>query len=167
MRSAAAGTGRRRRAAPAGTAPSATLSGAAGRWPRRLSRRQLGSGDGEKYGPDLTTANRKDRDFHLASIVDPSAVIRREYLSHVITTTDGRTLTGLIVERTPGKLTLVNTKAERISLVPSQVESMTDSPISVMPDGLLNGLRPQEVRDVFGYLILVPTLRVQSVGGSV
>jgi len=76
--------------------------------------------------PDLTTANRKDRDFLLASIVDPSAVIRREYLSHVITTTDGRTLTGLIVERTPGKLTLVNAKAERTSLAPSQVDSMTD-----------------------------------------
>lgn len=109
-------------------------------------------GDGEKFGPDLTTANRKNRDFLLASIVDPNAVIRREYLSHVITTTDGRTLAGLLVERTPGKLTLVNTKAERISLAPSQVDSMTESPISVMPEGLLNGLRPQELRDLFGYL---------------
>src|SRR5262249_7493716 len=34
-------------------------------------------GEGEKVGPDLTTAN-KDRDFLLANIVDPSAVIRRE-----------------------------------------------------------------------------------------
>lgn len=109
-------------------------------------------GDGEKVGPDLTTANRKDRDFLLASIVDPSAVIRREFLSHVITTTDGRTLTGMIVERTPGKLTLVNSKAERVSLAPAQVESLMESPISVMPEGLLNGLRPQEVRDLFGYL---------------
>ena len=30
----------------------------------------------------------------LASIVEPSAVIRREYLAHVIQTTDGRLLTG-------------------------------------------------------------------------
>jgi putative heme-binding domain-containing protein len=109
-------------------------------------------GDGEKVGPDLTTANRRDRDFLLASIVDPSAVIRREYLSHIVTTTDGRTLTGLIVERTPGKLTLVNAKSERVSLAPAQVDSLAESPISVMPDGLLNGLRPQEVRDLFGYL---------------
>jgi putative heme-binding domain-containing protein len=109
-------------------------------------------GDGEKIGPDLTTANRKDRDFLLASIVDPSAVIRREYLSHVIQTTDGRVLTGLIVERTPGKLTFVNAKAERVSLAPSQIESLSESPVSVMPEGLLNGMRPQEVRDLFGYL---------------
>ncbi len=109
-------------------------------------------GDGEKIGPDLTTANRKDRDFLLASIVDPSAVIRREYLSHVIQTTDGRVLTGLIVERTPGKLTFLNVKAERISLAPAQIESIQESPVSVMPEGLMSGLRPQEVRDLFGYL---------------
>jgi putative heme-binding domain-containing protein len=79
-------------------------------------------GEGEKVGPDLTSANRKDRDFLLASIVDPSAVIRREYMCHLIHTTDGRLLTGLIVEQTPGKLTMVNAKGERISLAPAQVE---------------------------------------------
>jgi putative heme-binding domain-containing protein len=111
-------------------------------------------GEGTKVGPDLTSANRKDRDFLLASIVDPSAVIRREYLSHVIQTTDGRVLTGLVVEKTPGKLTLVNMKSERLSLAPAQIESLQESPISVMPEGLLTGLRPQEVRDLFAYLQL-------------
>ena len=81
-------------------------------------------GEGTKIGPDLTTANRKDRDFLLASIVDPSAVIRREYLSHVVQTTDGRLLTGLIVEQTPGKLTIVNAKGERLTLAPAQIESL-------------------------------------------
>jgi putative heme-binding domain-containing protein len=109
-------------------------------------------GEGEKVGPDLTTANRKDRDFLLASIVDPSAVIRPEYLGHVIHTTDGRVLTGLIVERNPGKLVIVNAKGERIGLAPAQVESLEESPVSVMPEGLLTALTPQEVRDLFGYL---------------
>jgi len=109
-------------------------------------------GEGTKVGPDLTSANRKDRDFLLASIVDPSAVIRREYLSHTIQTTDGRVLTGLVVEKTPGTLTLVNMKGERLSLAPAQIESVQESPVSVMPEGLLTGLRPQELRDLFAYL---------------
>ena len=70
----------------------------------------------------------------------------------MIQTTDGRVLTGLIVERTPGKLTLVNTKGERVSLAPAQIHSLHESPVSVMPEGLLAPLRPQEVRDLFGYL---------------
>jgi putative membrane-bound dehydrogenase-like protein len=111
-------------------------------------------GEGEKVGPDLTTANRKDRDFLLASLVDPSAVIRREYLSHVIQTTDGRLLTGLIVERTPGKLTVVNAKGERINVAPEHVESLQESPVSVMPEGLLAPLTPREIRDLFCYLQL-------------
>jgi putative heme-binding domain-containing protein len=109
-------------------------------------------GDGAKIGPDLTSANRKDRGYLLANIVDPSAVIRREYLSHTIQTTDGRVLTGLIVERTPGKLTIVDAKGERVSLAPSLVESFVESPVSVMPEGLLGALRPEEVRDLFSYL---------------
>src|SRR5262249_23934841 len=57
-------------------------------------------GEGEALGPDLTHANRKDRDALLVSIVDPSAVVRKEYLSYVVTTSDGRVLTGLIAEQT-------------------------------------------------------------------
>jgi putative membrane-bound dehydrogenase-like protein len=109
-------------------------------------------GEGEKVGPELTGANRRDRDFLLASLVDPSAVIRREYLSHVIRTTDGRVLTGLIVEQTAGKLTLVNAKGERLGLAPAHVESLQESPVSVMPEGLLTALTPQGVRDLFSYL---------------
>ena len=35
---------------------------------------------GNSVGPELTTANRTDRDFLLTSAVDPSGAIRKEYL---------------------------------------------------------------------------------------
>ena len=54
--------------------------------------------EGIAVGPDLTHANRKDRDYLLVSIVDPSAVVRKEYLSYTVETTDGRLLNGLLVE---------------------------------------------------------------------
>src|SRR5439155_24643275 len=72
--------------------------------------------DGNNVGPELTHANRKDRDFLLVSLVDPSAVIRKEYLSYVVQTSDGRVLTGLIVEQSAGNITLVNDKSERTTL---------------------------------------------------
>jgi putative heme-binding domain-containing protein len=109
-------------------------------------------GDGGKVGPDLTHANRFDRDDLLVNIVDPSRVIRKEYLSYVVTTTDGRVLTGLIAEQTPQRLTLVDAKAERTTLSRSEIESLRESPASLMPEGLLQPLKPQELRDLFSYL---------------
>jgi putative membrane-bound dehydrogenase-like protein len=108
--------------------------------------------EGNQVGPDLTHANRQDRDFLLASIVDPSAVIRKEFLSYIVQTRDGRLLTGLIVEQSAGTITVVDAKNERRVLARDQVESLRESPVSLMPENLLKDLKPDEVRDLFSYL---------------
>jgi putative membrane-bound dehydrogenase-like protein len=108
--------------------------------------------EGQQVGPDLTHANRKDRDYLLVSIVDPSAVIRREYLAYTVQTTDGRVLTGLIVEQTAGSITLAGAKNERTVIPRNRIEELHESPVSLMPEDLLNPLKPQEVRDLFAYL---------------
>ncbi len=109
-------------------------------------------GEGTKLGPDLTTANRKDRDYLLISLVDPSVVIRKEFLSHVIQTVDGRVLNGLIVERNDAGLTIANAKNERVTLAVADIEELRESPVSLMPDDLYRQLKPQELRDLFAYL---------------
>jgi putative membrane-bound dehydrogenase-like protein len=109
-------------------------------------------GEGETVGPDLTHANRKDRDYLLVSIVDPSALIRKEHASYVVQTTDGRILTGLMANQTPGSITLVTAKNERTTLAREKVESIQESPVSLMPENLLRQLKPQELRDLFRYL---------------
>ena len=58
-------------------------------------------GEGETIGPDLTFANRGDRDFLLVSLVDPGGVVRKEYQASQLATRDGRVLSGLIVEQSP------------------------------------------------------------------
>jgi putative membrane-bound dehydrogenase-like protein len=109
-------------------------------------------GEGETVGPDLTHANRKDRDYLLVSIVDPSALIRKEYVSYVVQTTDGRVLTGLMAEQTPGSITLLSAKNERTTIARDKMESIQESPVSLMPEDLLRQLKPQELRDLFRYL---------------
>jgi putative membrane-bound dehydrogenase-like protein len=108
--------------------------------------------EGGNIGPDLTHANRKDRDYLLVSIVDPSAVIRKEYLSYVIQTKDGRALEGLILEQTPNQITLVNAKNEKTKIPRDQIETMQESAVSLMPENLLKALKSEEVRDLFAYL---------------
>jgi putative membrane-bound dehydrogenase-like protein len=109
-------------------------------------------GEGAAVGPDLTHSNRKDRHFLLVSLLDPSAVIRKEYVAYTVQTTDGRVLTGLVVEETPGQITLVDAKNEKTVVPRNKIEILKESSKSLMPDNLLTGMRPQELRDLFAYL---------------
>jgi putative heme-binding domain-containing protein len=108
--------------------------------------------EGTQVGPELTHANRKDRDFLLVSLVDPNAVIRREYQSSLIHSRDGRVLTGLIAEQTPSRVTLVVSATERTTLSRDEIEAMTDSPASLMPENLYREFSPEALRDLFAYL---------------
>ena len=108
--------------------------------------------EGKKVGPDLTSANRQDRDFLLVSLVDPSSVIRKEFVSVVIETTGGRILTGLAIDRNDTSITLADAKGEKQIVPTSEIENLRDSPVSIMPDNLYLQLKPQELRDLFAYL---------------
>ena len=109
-------------------------------------------GEGNKVGPDLTTANRGARDAMLANLVDPSAVIRREYLSYVVTTTSGQVLTGLLGQQDAASVTIVDAKNQRTRIRRTEIESIQESAVSLMPEKLLDALSPQERRDLFSYL---------------
>ena len=57
----------------------------------------------------------------LSNVLDPSALIGKDYLAHVIATTDGRVLTGIIRAEDKDTITLV-TANETIILPKSEVE---------------------------------------------
>lgn len=109
-------------------------------------------GEGEKVGPELTYANRKDKDFLLTSIVDPNSVIRKEFINYTIETRDGRVLNGLMAEQSPNRITIVAAKNERTTLNREMIGSVQESSLSLMPEGLMHGLTPEERRDLFAYL---------------
>ena len=87
-------------------------------------------GEGGKVGPDLTHANRTDHEFLLASIVDPSAVIRKEYIAHEVEMADGRVLSGVIAQQSGGNLTLLSANGERSVVPQAQVKSLRESALS-------------------------------------
>jgi putative heme-binding domain-containing protein len=73
-------------------------------------------------------------------------------LAYSLQTTDGRSLTGLIVEETPHAIILLDAKNQRTKVARERIESMQESPVSLMPENLLKELKPQELRDLFCYL---------------
>ncbi|MFN9433724.1 MAG: c-type cytochrome, partial [Planctomycetota bacterium] len=109
-------------------------------------------GHGKEVGPELTSANRQDRDFLLVSIVDPSSVIRREYVSTSIRTQDGRIMTGLVREAGNGKVLVHLARGEPVELSLDEIDEMKESDVSVMPEDLYRTWSPQALRDLFAYL---------------
>jgi putative heme-binding domain-containing protein len=109
-------------------------------------------GEGGKVGPELTTANRGDLSALLANIVDPSAVVRREYINYTVATVDGRILTGLIAEQDAAGVTILDAKDQRTRLRRDEIDEIREAEVSLMPDRLLEQLSPRELRDLFAYL---------------
>ncbi len=108
-------------------------------------------GEGGHVGPELTGADRKNREYLATHVVDPSLVIRPEYTAHTLLTTDGRLLTGLLAESTPAAVTLLDDKGRTV--VPrDKVEELKPSAASLMPEKLLDPLDDQQIRDLFAYL---------------
>ncbi len=107
--------------------------------------------EGGKIGPDLTGSQRANPDYLLSKLLDPSAVVARDYQMTVITTSAGRTISGLVKEETDKTLTM-QTQNEVVRLPKSDIEERHRSPQSMMPDGLLTPLSPAELRDLIAYV---------------
>jgi putative membrane-bound dehydrogenase-like protein len=108
-------------------------------------------GEGGRIGPDLTGSNRSDLDYLLANLLDPSAVVGRDYQTTTLLTTDGRSLAGIVVQETPTSLAL-QTPTERLTLPLADIEERLLSPQSLMPENQLSQLSPEEARDLVAYL---------------
>jgi putative membrane-bound dehydrogenase-like protein len=108
-------------------------------------------GVGGNVGPDITGSNRANLDYLLENILDPSAVIQKEYTATVIELKDGRVITGIVRGETPAALTVVN--ANGTLVIPrGEIETRATSKDSMMPDDLLKALSAHEVRSLIAYL---------------
>lgn len=109
-------------------------------------------GKGNSVGPDLTGAERKNRELLVRNIVDPSCAVREQFIMHIAATKDGRTLEGLLAESSADTITLLDAKNKRTVLNRNDIEELVESPISLMPEKLLDTLTEQQIRDLFAYL---------------
>ena len=79
-------------------------------------------------------------------------MVKRDYLAYVVTTTAGQVLTGLLADQDAASVTLLDAKNMPHRIARPDIESLNTSPLSLMPDGLLEKLTPQQLSDLFAYL---------------
>lgn len=108
--------------------------------------------EGGKIGPDLTPYDRDNLPNLLLSIVMPNAEIREGFENFVIETENGRVLSGFLADQDLSTVTIRSFDGQNSTLRKEDIQSMESAGVSLMPQGLLEGLSDKEIRDLFAYL---------------
>lgn len=109
-------------------------------------------GKGGNIGPDLTGSNRANLDYLLLNSVDPSYDVPAAYRMVTILTDNGRAVNGVVAEEDAVRVILKTVENPRLVIAKADIEERVVSKKSMMPDGQLDALKPQEVIDLIKYL---------------
>jgi putative heme-binding domain-containing protein len=141
-------------------------------WDKRLAKVDWSAGDAERgklvftkancaschsgeraLGPDLRgVAGRFSRDDVLTAIIQPSKDISPRYRTTLIETAEGKVYQGLIIYEAVDSLILQTGPSATIRLVNKQIASRRYTDTSLMPAGLLDMLKDEEIADLYAYL---------------
>jgi putative heme-binding domain-containing protein len=113
--------------------------------------------EGGSQGPDLTGAGGRFsvRDL-LEKVLNPSKAISDQYAADIITTKDGRVVTGRIVNYHGDNMVVMTNMLDPNGLVNvnrKKVDSIVKSKVSMMPTGLLDTFKEDEILDLVAYLL--------------
>ena len=112
-------------------------------------------GGGQKVGPDLIGSGRSNLDALLANVIDPNQIIGNGYENINVTTKDGRTVSGRMVEDTPSHVKLLAIAGAEQIVPRDQVATLVNTHQSVMPVGF--GALPDDAfRNLIWYVLSPP-----------
>lgn len=107
---------------------------------------------GGNIGPDLTIYQRDNLGTLLISIVNPNAEIREGFQFISVETQDGRSISGFQVDRDNQVTVLRGLDGQDVTITAKEIKEVQPMGRSLMPEGLLEGLTEQNLRDFFAYL---------------
>ena len=108
-------------------------------------------GEGGAIGPELTGANRGEVYYLLENIIDPSATLPADFRMTVVTKKDGTVVSGMIQKENEYSITIKTLTDEQTINLDDVVKRETLEQ-SIMPEGLLNAISEDDVRDLMGFL---------------
>lgn len=108
-------------------------------------------GEGQAVGPELTGSQRANLDYVLENVIDPSAVVPREYQMVNFALNDDRVVSGIILRETKDAIT-VRTVNDTLTVPVADIVTRKQTAVSIMPEGLFDAMKPDEVRDLVAYL---------------
>ena len=116
-------------------------------------------GEGSVVGPDLGNLVHRDAASVLRDIKEPNAMINPDYVAYNIRLRDGGDLAGFVRTQTDDSLRVVGSDGKEQLVRRKDVSEMRPSTVSLMPSGLLDGLKDGQVRDLMTFLLHEPPVR--------
>lgn len=107
---------------------------------------------GGKVGPDLTGVKNQPADALLLHILVPNYEVLPAYQSISISTNDGRSFSGWLVSENENSLTLRTTFGTDESILRRNISTLSNSGLSLMPDGLEQNISKDEMAKLIAYL---------------
>jgi len=108
---------------------------------------------GGKLGPDLTRIGgvRTERDL-LESVLFPSASFVQSFEPVMVQTNGGERHAGVLRRNDDKEVVLATGPDQEVRVAQRDVKDLRPSPVSVMPDGLAENLKPQDLADLITFL---------------
>ena len=108
--------------------------------------------EGANLGPDMNGVGKRLDSYKLVeSIIDPNAQVDEKYLSTLVVTADGRSITGLLVSESSDELVIFDGKEQK-KIAVSEIDERMKLKQSSMPEGLAATLSPNELLDVVEFM---------------
>jgi len=107
---------------------------------------------GNKIGPNSATFRNRGREWMLVNILDPNREVNPEFSNYALLTKDGRVIAGMISAENPTSLTITRADDQTETVLRSELDEVSNSQKSLMPEGLESTLDHQMMADVLAYL---------------
>jgi putative membrane-bound dehydrogenase-like protein len=115
----------------------------------------LAGGMGQNVGPSIASGGVKTPEEYLVAVLDPNREVDPRYLNYTVHTTDGRVTSGVIAAETPAAVTLKRADGATETVLRAQIEELTSTGQSLMPEGLEQKINAQEMADLIAFLLAV------------
>ena len=107
---------------------------------------------GHAVGPDLAALENKSAEYLLTEILDPNRNLDNRYLEYSASTTDGRTVAGLLASESSAAITLRLADGKESTILRADLDSLKSKGRSLMPEGLEKDIPPAVMADLIAYL---------------
>ena len=116
--------------------------------------------EGGTVGPELSSVGAKyPRDELISSVLFPSAKISSGYEPTTFALADGRVVTGIVRNETADAFEIQDADAKSVRIAKADVDERKRSDVSLMPNGLAQGLSPQDFADLIAFLETLKTTK--------
>jgi putative heme-binding domain-containing protein len=110
-------------------------------------------GQGGRIGPVLDGAGAHGIEALLRNILTPNAAMEAGYRRYRVETREGDVQEGLLVSEDVDSLVIRQVNTEDIRIARAQVKRGAFTRLSIMPEGLLEPLPPEQVSDLLAFLL--------------